>query len=126
MVDAPGSEFPPFLKGLGTRDSTLQGMLAPGVYAYGSERPMGRIRAYSAAGLSPFAGRGAPREFHLLGHIHLDADNKVTRIEGFNGQEGERWAKQAKEKLDKTGDLAPGAVVTPAMPLRGCPHTGIR
>lgn len=123
---APGSDHPAFLKAVGTRDAELQGALAPGVYAYGADRPMGRIRAYSAAGLSPFAGRGAPKEFHLLGHIHLDAAGKVVRIEGFNGQEGERWAKQAKEKLEKSGELAANAVVTPMMPLRGCPHTGIR
>lgn len=123
---APGSDLPTFLKDLGTRDAALQGALAPGVYVYGSERPMGRIRAYSAAGLSPFAGRGAPREFHLLGHVHLDAEGKVARIEGFNGQEGERWAKQAKEKLEKSGGLAANAVVTLMAPLRSCPHTGVR
>lgn len=124
----PGSAStgPAFLLGLETKDVKLMGAVAQDVYAFGQVRPMGRIRAYSAAGLAPFAGRGAPSEFHLVGHVHLDAQGKVSRIEGFNGAEGERWAKASKDKLTPTGMLAEGAATVPLTPLRGCPHTGIR
>lgn len=127
-MSAPGQqpERPAFLLAVETADAKLQAEIAPGVYAYGSVRPMGRIRAYSTAGLSPFAGRGAPSEFMLVGHIHVGADGKVARVEGFNGGEGERWAKAAKEKLLKTDSLGEKAVVQPMMPLRQCAHTGIR
>lgn len=126
-MSAPGQQpaRPPFLTAIETRDAQLQGEVSPGVYVYGSVRPLGRIRAYTSAGLSPFAGRGAPSEFHLLGHVHVE-EGKVLRVEGFNGQEGERWAKAARETLAKSDALAEKAVVTPMMPLRGCPHTGIR
>jgi hypothetical protein len=117
---------PTFLLDVETKDVKLLGSVAPGVYAYGQVRPMGRIRAYSAAGLTPFAGRGAPSEFHLLGHVHVDAGGKASRVEGFNGAEGERWAKAAKEKLTSTGMLAEGATVQPLTPLRTCAHTGVR
>ena len=117
---------PAFLLDLEAKDVKLMGSVGPNVYAFGQNRPMGRIRAYSAAGLAPFAGRGAPSEFHLLGHVHLDASGKVTRVEGFNGAEGERWAKAAKEKLVPSGMLAEGATVQPMTPLRACPHTGVR
>lgn len=117
---------PTFLLDVETKDVKLMGSVAPGVYAYGQVRPMGRIRAYSAAGLTPFAGRGAPSEFHLLGHVHVDAAGKAARVEGFNGAEGERWAKAAKEKLTTAALLAEGATVVPLTPLRACPHTGVR
>ena len=117
---------PTFLIDVETKDVKLLGSVAPGVYAYGQVRPMGRIRAYSAAGLTPFAGRGAPSEFHLLGHVHVDPAGKAARVEGFNGAEGERWAKAAKEKLTATGMLGEGATVQPLTPLRSCPHTGVR
>lgn len=115
------------LKRLEHEEAKLQGAVAPGVYAYGANRPMGRIRSYSAAGLTPFAGRGAQSEFLLLGHVHVDAANLITRVEGFNGQEGERWAKAADVKLKAAPELlAPDAKITPLTPLRGCPHTGVR
>jgi hypothetical protein len=117
---------PAFLVDLETKDVKLLGSVAPGVYAFGQNRPMGRIRAYSAAGLAPFAGRGAPSEFHLLGHVHVDDAGKVARVEGFNGAEGERWAKHVKDKLSAAGTLAEGATVQPLTPLRTCPHTGVR
>lgn len=123
---ADGDALVESLKLLETEDSKLQGAIAPGVYAYGSHRPMGRIRTYSSAGLAPFAGRGAQKEFHLLGHVHVDASGKAVRVEGFNGAEGERWAKQAFEKLKANGGAAEGAVAEPLKPLRGCAHTGIR
>ena len=123
---ADGDALQDALKRLDAAEARLQGPVAPGVYAYGSHRPMGRIRTYSSAGLAPFAGRGSQSEFHLLGHAHVDAEGKVTRIEGFNGAEGERWAKQAAEKLKANGGAAEGLVVEPLKPLRGCPHTGIR
>lgn len=114
------------LKSLEVADAKLSREVAPGVYAYGAIRPMGRIRAYTSAGLAPFAGRGAQSEFLLLGHVHADAAGLVLRVEGFNGPEGERWAKAAFEKLKPTGQLAPGASLQPLTPLRNCPHTGIR
>lgn len=123
---ADGDALQDALKRLDAGEAKLQGPVAPGVYAYGSHRPMGRIRTYSSAGLAPFAGRGAQNEFHLLGHAHVDAAGKISRIEGFNGAEGERWAKQAAEKLKASGGTADGFVVEPLKPLRGCPHTGIR
>ena len=51
---------------------------------------------------------------------------KAARVEGFNGAEGERWAKQAAEKLKANGGTAEGFVVEALKPLRGCAHTGIR
>lgn len=102
------------------------GEIVPGVHAYGAKRPMGRIRAYTSAGLTPFAGRGAPSEVLLLGHVHVDAKGRASVIEGFNGAEGERWAKRAEELLTKADLLAPEARVTPFTPLRGCAHTGVR
>lgn len=119
-------QHPEFLFLLEQAESKLQGLIAPGVYAFGQTRPMGRIRSYTSAGLGPFAGRGLPKEFHLLGHVHLDADGKVSKVEGFNGAEGERWAKNARDKLVAAGLLPEGAIVMPLAPLRGCPHTGIR
>lgn len=111
---------------LETKDVELAAIPGPGVYAFGAVRPMGRIRAYTSGSLTPFAGRGAPSEFLLLGHVHVDAAGLVTKLEGFNGQEGENWAIQAKAKLAGDGKLAPNAVVLPKAPLRGCTHTGIR
>lgn len=109
-----------------TPDIKVQTEVAPRVWAFGAVRPMNRIRAYSSAGLSPFAGRGTPKEFQLFGHLHLDEAGKVVRIEGFNGNEGEAWAKQAKERLAKADALAEKAVVQPVTPLKHCPHTGVR
>lgn len=117
---------PSFLEAVETKESKLHAVVGPNVYAFGDVRPMNRIRAYTSAGLSPFAGRGNPTEFLLLGHIHVDANGKVSRVEGFNGQEGEKWAKEAKERLTKLDALAPDAVVQPLMPLKQCPHTGFR
>ena len=117
---------PDWLMELEAAEAKYRGEIAPGVHIFGSDRPMGRIRAYTSAGLQPFAGRGNPSEFHLLGHIHADANNKVTRVEGFNGQEGERWARQAHEKLAKKDGLADNAAITPFTPLRNCTHTGVR
>jgi hypothetical protein len=117
---------PAFLDALETKDVKLKGVVGPSVYAFGDVRPMNRIRAYTSAGLSPFAGRGNPTEFLLLGHIHVDADGKVDRIEGFNGQEGERWAKEARERLAKTDALASNATLIPTTPLKQCPYTGFR
>lgn len=117
---------PEFLLKLETAEVELRGQIAPGVWAYGAVRPMGRIRAYTSAGLTPFAGRGAPSEFLLLGHVHVDAAGNATKVEGFNGLEGETWAKGAKDKLAKENKLAAGASVTPMTPLRGCNYTGVR
>jgi len=126
MSKTPAPEAPEHLLKLENAEVELRGQIAPGVWAFGAVRPMGRIRAYTSAGLTPFAGRGAPSEFLLLGHAHVDAAGAVTRVEGFNGQEGERWALAAKEKLAADGKLAAGAVVNPKTPLRGCAHTGVR
>jgi hypothetical protein len=117
---------PDFVHKLEDKDVELAHLPGPNVFAFGAVRPMGRIRAYTSAGLTPFAGRGAPSEFLLLGHVHVDEQGLVSRVEGFNGQEGERWAKAAKEKLAAEGKLAPNAVVTPLTPLRSCVYTGIR
>lgn len=128
MTGRPGTkpDAPPFLLSLEEKEVKLVGLAAPGVYAFGQNRPMGRIRAYTSAGLQPFAGRGLPSEFHLLGHVHVDADGAVQKVEGFNGAEGERWAKAAEGKLKAQGLLPPGAEVRPLTPLRGCAHTGVR
>lgn len=126
MASPAAPARPAFLDTIETRDAKLKGTVAPNVYAYGDVRPMNRIRAYTSAGLSPFAGRGNPTEFLLLGHVHVDAQGKVSRVEGFNGLEGETWAKQAGDKLAKAGVLADKAVVQPLMPLKLCPHTGFR
>lgn len=124
---APASpQHPAFLDVIETRDVKLKGLVGPNVYAYGDVRPMNRIRAYTSAGLSPFAGRGNPSEFLLLGHVHVDPAGKASRVEGFNGQEGERWAKEAGEKLAKAGALAEAAVVQPMTPLKACSFTGFR
>lgn len=124
---APASPArPAFLDSIETKEAKVAGIVAPNVYAYGDVRPMNRIRAYTSAGLTPFAGRGNPTEFLLLGHIHIDPEGKVARVEGFNGLEGERWAAQAGEKLAKAGLLAEKAVVQPKMPLKLCPHTGFK
>lgn len=128
-MTAPGAAPPgppPFLLALEEKEVKLIGLVGANCYAFGQNRPLGRIRAYTSAGLGPFAGRGMPSEMHLLGHVHLDEEGRVSRLEGFNGAEGERWAKGARERLVKEGVLAPGAVVTPLTPLRGCPFTGIR
>lgn len=117
---------PEYLLKLEDKDSKMYSEIAPNVFAFGQVRPMGRIRAYSSAGLSPFGGRGAPSEFHLLGHVHVDSEGKVARIEGFNGAEGERWAKGAQVKLTAAGAMGEKAVVTPFTPLKGCAHTGVR
>lgn len=114
------------LRDLEHEDSKHQVEIAPGVHAFGAMRPMGRIRTYSSAGLAPFAGRGAQSEFLLLGHVHVNGEGQVTRVEGFNGAEGERWAKQAFEKLKVTRGLAEGATYQGLTPLRNCQHTGIR
>lgn len=113
------------LKPLEDSEAKIRGEVAPGVFAFGAVRPMGRIRAYTSAGLGPFAGRGMPNEFMLMGHVHAEKDGRVTRIEGFNGPEGERWAKQAYDKLKAQG-LAEGVAFTANTPLRACPHTGVR
>lgn len=117
---------PDFLQTIETKDIEFHKEVAPGVFSFGAFRPMGRIRAYSAAGLTPFAGRGSQNEFLLVGHVHTDPMGKVSKLEGFNGLEGERWVKASNEKLGKAGLLAEGALVTPKTALRGCPHTGIR
>lgn len=115
------------LRKLEQPDAKLQKEVAPGVYAFGAVRPMGRIRAYTSAGLAPFAGRGAQSEFFLLGHVHLDpASGRVRAVEGFNGPEGERWAKQAFETLKGLDKLAPEAKLSALHPLRACPQTGVR
>ena len=124
-MTAPAAR-PSFLDAIETKDVKLKSIVAPNVYAYGDVRPMNRIRAYTSAGLTPFAGRGNPTEFLLLGHVHVDSEGKVSRVEGFNGLEGEKWAKQAGEKLAKENALAEKAVVQPLMPLKLCPHTGFR
>lgn len=124
-MTAPAAR-PSFLESVETKDVKLKATVAPNVYAYGDVRPMNRIRAYTSAGLTPFAGRGNPTEFLLLGHIHVDPAGKVSRVEGFNGLEGEKWAKMAGEKLQKEGALAEKAVVQPLMPLKLCAHTGFR
>lgn len=126
MAEPAGPQHPAFLEGIETRDVKLKGLVGPNVYAFGDLRPMNRIRAYTSAGLSPFAGRGNPSEFLLLGHVHLDASGKVVRVEGFNGGEGERWAKEASEKLAKAGALAQTASVQPITPLKSCSFTGFR
>lgn len=123
MADPPP---PTFLDTLETKETKLQGLVGPNTYAFGDVRPMNRIRAYTSAGLGPFAGRGNPTEFLLLGHVHVDAEGKVLRVEGFNGQEGERWAKLAGERLTKAGLLPTGAVVQPVTPLKQCQFTGFR
>ena len=117
---------PAFLDALETKDIKLRGTVGPNVYAFGDVRPMNRIRAYTSAGLGPFAGRGNPTEFMLIGHVHVDPAGKVARVEGFNGLEGERWAKEAGDKLRKAGHLAEEAVVQPVMPLKQCQFTGFR
>lgn len=117
---------PPFLDAVETKDVKLRGVVGPGVYAFGDVRPMNRIRAYTSAGLTPFAGRGNPTEFMLIGHVHVDAAGKASRVEGFNGLEGERWAKEAGDRLAKLGQLAEGAIVQPLMPLKQCSFTGFR
>lgn len=117
---------PEWARQLETKDVKLQGEIAPGVLVFGAVRPMGRIRAYSAAGLSPFAGRGLQQEIHLLGHIHVDGSGKASRVEGFNGAEGERWAQHAHGVLSKADLLAPNAEFRAFTPLRGCPHSGVR
>lgn len=122
----PDPARPPFLDALETKDTKLKGRVGPNVYAFGDVRPMNRIRAYTSAGLTPFAGRGNPTEFLLLGHVHVNEKGKVTRVEGFNGQEGERWAKEAGMRLEKLQQLAEGAVVQPLMPLKLCQFTGFR
>lgn len=127
MSRGPRIQGPPLLMELEADEAKYRGEIAPGVHIFGSDRPMGRIRAYSSAGLQPFGGRGAPNEFHLLGHIHLTPDGaKVTRVEGFNGAEGEKWAKQAHEKLAKKDALTDDAKLTLFTPLRNCSHTGVR
>lgn len=121
------AEAPPaFLETLETKETKLQGLVGPNTYAFGDVRPMNRIRAYTSAGLGPFAGRGNPTEFLLLGHVHVDEAGKVLRVEGFNGQEGERWAKLAGDRLAKAGLLPAGSVVQPVTPLKLCQFTGFR
>lgn len=122
----PRPEGPEHIVALEDKESKFTGLIAPGVYAFGSVRPMNRIRAYTSAGLGPFAGRGAPSEYHLLGHVHTDDKGNVERIEGFNGAEGERWAKQAHQKLVARGAWGPSAKLAATAPLKGCPHTGVR
>jgi hypothetical protein len=119
-------QAPEFILKLETKEVELAAAPAPGVYAFGAVRPMGRIRAYTSGSLTPFAGRGAPSEFLLLGHVHVDAKGLVAKLEGFNGQEGEAWAKSARDKLAAENKLAPGALVQVTAPLRGCAYTGIR
>lgn len=119
-------DAPPFLFTLEEKEVKLLGLVGPNVWAFGQSRPLGRIRSYTSAGLGPFAGRGLPSEIHLLGHVHMDDAGKVAKVEGFNGREGESWAKKARDRLTKEGALAEGAVIIPAAPLRGCTFTGIR
>lgn len=119
-------DTPALLKFLELADAKLQLEVGPNVFAFGAKRALGRIRAYSSAGLQPFAGRGMPTEFHLLGHAHFSPEGKLLRIEGFNGQEGERWARNAEAKLKAEGILPEDCVVQPAAPLRGCAFTGVR
>lgn len=93
--------------------------VAPGTHAYGMRQAMHRVRSYTTASLGPFAGRGAPQEVLLMGHLHVEA-GLVKRIEGFNGQEGLRWAERAKKEIEKAGLLAPGFELKPMTPLQGC------
>jgi hypothetical protein len=124
VVDEAGLKM---LRDLENAEVKHHGEVGPRAHAFGANRPMGRIRTYSSAGLAPFAGRGAQSEFHLLGHVHLDAaESLVVRVEGFNGAEGERWAKQAFEKLKTMQALAPNATLSALTPLRNCAQTGIR
>lgn len=113
------------LRALEDGEAKLRGEIAPTVYAFGAVRPLGRIRAYTSAGLGPFAGRGMPSEFMLLGHVHVDAAGLIVRIEGFNGPEGERWAKKAADVAKAKGLVATDVKVQAATPLRACQHTGI-
>lgn len=93
--------------------------VAPGTHAYASRQAMHRVRAYHTANLSPVGAGRYMQEMLLVGHVHV-ADGKVTRIEGFNGGEGSRWAEAARAKLEAAGLLAPDAEVVPATPLRAC------
>lgn len=127
MAPNPRVAGPPLLLELEDKEAKYRGEIAPGVHIFGAERPMGRIRAYSSAGLTPFGGRGAPSEFLLMGHVHMAPDGeRVLRVEGFNGVEGEKWAKQAHEKLAKKDALATNATLTAFTPLRTCNYTGVR
>lgn len=97
---------------------------APGVHAFAERRAMHRVRSYTSAALSPFADRGV-QDLVLLGHLHLK-DGKVALVEGFNGQEGARWAQKAADLLKANGLLAADAAVRAEMPLRGCPQAAPR
>ena len=88
-------------------------------YGYGTRQAMTRVRAYQSAGLQPFAARGPLHETVLVGHVHVKG-GLVTRIEGFNGPQGMRWAEKARGEVEKAGLLAPDAVVTPSTALRDC------
>ena len=94
--------------------------VAPGVHAFAERRAMHRVRSYTSAALSPFADRGV-QDMVLLGHLHVK-DGRVVQVEGFNGQDGLRWAQKAAEALKRADLLDPQAVVRPETPLRGCPH----
>ncbi len=109
------------LRRLATEGLTFIGQIAPGVYGYGSRQAMHRARVYHAAVLQPFAARGLPQEMMLVGHLHVVGD-LVVRVEGFNGQEGQRWAERAKGELAKAQALAPEANVSPSTPLNACLH----
>lgn len=93
--------------------------VAPGTHAYGMRQAMHRVRSYTTASLGPLASRGSPQEMLLVGHLHVEA-GLVKRIEGFNGQEGQRWADRAQKEVEKAGLLAPGFEARPVTPLLAC------
>lgn len=113
-------EFSVLARKLAFEGLTYLGQVAPGAHAYGSRQAMHRTRAYHAAVLEPIAARGLPQEVLLLGHVH-EKDGKVTRIEGFNGAEGQRWAERARVEIEKAGLLGEGVVFNATTPLRDCP-----
>lgn len=109
------------LKRLSFGELVYLGEVGPGTFAYASRQAMHRVRAYHAAVLTPHAGRGPPQELLLVGHLHT-SDGQVTRVEGFNGQEGQRWAERARDELAKSGLLPADAAIVLSQPLRDCLH----
>ncbi|HLE96547.1 MAG TPA: hypothetical protein VI997_04180 [Candidatus Thermoplasmatota archaeon] len=93
--------------------------LSPGVYAFFERRAMHRVRSYTSAALGPFADRQV-QDMVLLGHVHV-REGRATSIEGFNGQEGIRFAERASAALKAEGLLVEDATVRLETPMRGCP-----
>ena len=93
--------------------------ISPGVHAFFERRAMHRVRSYTSAALGPFADRHV-QDMVLLGHVHV-REGRATAIEGFNGQEGVRFAERASSALKAGGWLVEDAKVRPETPLRGCP-----